>query len=156
MSDLRVPEALEESFRHWDDAGRPPQSGIAWPLGSWETTFPEHVAFLASLPNPLDRGGVKLACASASASSKGAIQGFIAAMIWGYGRVGYGPFRAARVPTTNPNSATNLQEAAETCRQYCCSSQHVFRSPPEKTAFRQRSPRVIMHEIWNGCPSPFV
>jgi hypothetical protein len=112
VTDLPVPEALEETFKRWDGSGRPAQSGTAWPLASWETTFPDQKAYLASLPNPLDRQAVTEACASAAASPNEAVQGFIAAMIWGYGRVGYGPFRTARVLTGNQRSPALLQEAA--------------------------------------------
>ncbi len=112
LSDLPVPGALEDVLRGWADAGRPAQSGVDWTIRSWETTFPQHAAYLARLPNPLDRQAVTQACASASASPGDALQGFIAAMIWGYGRVGYGPFRTARVLAGTADSPATLQEAA--------------------------------------------
>jgi hypothetical protein len=46
-----------------------------------------------------------------------AVRVFVAAMVWGYGRVGYGPFRAARVLAENPNAPEILLEAAVRVRR---------------------------------------
>jgi hypothetical protein len=39
-------------------------------------------------------------------------------MIWGYGRVGYGPFRTARVLTENSEAATTLQDAGSELHEH--------------------------------------
>ena len=41
-----------------------------------------------------------------------AVRVFVAAMVWGYGRVGYGPFRTARVLAENSSAPEVLLEAA--------------------------------------------
>lgn len=112
MSDDAVPQALEELFSRWVDAGRPPQTGTVWPTRSWTATFPEYGRLLDHLPSPLGRVAVTEACAGAASTPEDAARAFIVAMIWGYGRVGYGPFRTARVLHENPGSGTTLQEAA--------------------------------------------
>lgn len=112
MNDLPVPRELEDLVLTWHKAGRPSQPGTAWPARSWTRTFSEHRAYLADLPNPIDRSSVAQVCASASSTQEQAVQGFIATMIWGYGRIGYGPFRTARVLSENPESPEVLQQVA--------------------------------------------
>jgi hypothetical protein len=46
-----------------------------------------------------------------------AVRVFVAAMVWGYGRVGYGPFRTARVLAENPSAPEILLEAAVRARR---------------------------------------
>ena len=45
-----------------------------------------------------------------------AVRAFIAAMVWGYGPSGYGPFRTCRVLASNPDAPRRLLEAAEAAR----------------------------------------
>jgi hypothetical protein len=66
------------------------------------------------LPNPIDRAAV-LASVRGD-DERAAVEAFIAAMVWGYGRVGYGPFRTARVLTENKDAAPILREAADRVR----------------------------------------
>lgn len=46
-----------------------------------------------------------------------AIGAFIVAMIWGYGTVGYGPWRTQRILDTNDDVAARLAEVARVARQ---------------------------------------
>ena len=45
-----------------------------------------------------------------------AVRAFIAAMVWGYGPSGYGPFRTCRVLASNPDAPRRLLDAAEAAR----------------------------------------
>ena len=66
----------------------------------------------AALPERLDRSAVRRACVHAAISPTHAERSFFAVMAWGYGRVGYGPFRVRRVLDATPNAGARLQTAA--------------------------------------------
>jgi hypothetical protein len=88
---------------------RSTQPGICWPADRWAARFPDHCDLIDTLPNPLDRGHVRNAVQGrlAVGDTEGA---FLATMIWGYGRVGYGHFRTGQV-LANPGSAAALKGA---------------------------------------------
>lgn len=111
-----VPPPLAEIAQRWVAAGRPAQQASRWSLGSWRQWLPEHAPFLEQLPNPINRDDVTRLCRSAGDGETDALQGFIAAMVWGYGPVGYGPFRTARVLRENGAAASTLAEAARRAR----------------------------------------
>jgi hypothetical protein len=96
----------------WRAAGSPSQQGIAWPRQHWMVAFPSHAATFAALPEHLDRTAVRQACVRASVSPADAERSFLAVMAWGYGRVGYGPFRVRRVLDAAPDAGVRLQAAA--------------------------------------------
>ena len=95
---------------------RPRQQGSYWSLRPWQLAFPERSEFLASLPNPISRADVIDACREAHLGSEAAVRGFLAAMIWGYGKVGYGPYRTARVLSDTAGAAASLAEVARVAR----------------------------------------
>jgi hypothetical protein len=107
-----VPDPLRDALARWGDQGRPEQSGVAWPLGGWQRTLPAYAQFFASLPNPIARPDVAARAEDADRSPDAATESFLAAMVWGYGRVGYGPFRTAQVLAVNPQVAPTLLEVA--------------------------------------------
>jgi Putative 8-oxoguanine DNA glycosylase OGG-like protein len=74
--------------------------------------FPSHAAMFAALPEHLDRTAVRQACVHASVSQAEAERSFLAVMAWGYGRVGYGPFRVRRVLDAAAGADVRLQAAA--------------------------------------------
>ena len=74
--------------------------------------FPAHVPVLTVLPDRLSRPLVRHACRNAAGTPAAALDAFIAVMAWGYGRVGYGPFRVRRVLASIPDSGERLQAAA--------------------------------------------
>ncbi|WP_414635464.1 hypothetical protein [Actinophytocola sp.] len=86
-----------------------------WSRTSWRAFLPDHVALLDRLPNPIGRADVTAAVRECL--EQDAVPAFVAAMVWGYGRVGYGPFRTARVLTDNPGAPTVLREAAHRVRR---------------------------------------
>ncbi|MGI9091878.1 MAG: hypothetical protein ACR2FF_00205 [Mycobacteriales bacterium] len=103
---------LEETARRWREHGRPPQPASRWSRVSWEKEFESYRDFLRSLPDRVGRGEATDHARDASGSAEGAVRAFLAAMIWGYGPVGYGPYRTARVLRENPDAADRLAEIA--------------------------------------------
>ena len=112
-----APETLRQVLARWEARGRPTQPAIGWSLWSWQAALPRHAEYLASLPNPLDRSGVTAEAAEAAGSPHGALRAFLAAMVWGYGRVGYGPFRTARVLADNPQATDIVMRIADRTRR---------------------------------------
>ena len=108
-----VPSAVGRLVGEWRAAGSPPQDGIGWPRQRWMAQFPAHVPVLAALPDRLSRPLVRQACRNAAGTPAAALDAFIAVMAWGYGRVGYGPFRVRRVLASIPDSGERLQAAAD-------------------------------------------
>jgi 8-oxoguanine DNA glycosylase-like protein len=83
----------------------------------------------AGAPGPY-RTAVRQACVRASVSLADAESSFLAVMAWGYGRVGYGPFRVRRVLDAAPNAGVQLQAAAGAAAEgrpveaYACLGDH--------------------------------
>jgi len=96
----------------WRAAGSPPQEGMAWPRQRWTDQFPTHASTFANLPDYLTRSVVRRACLSAANGPADAERAFLAVMVWGYGQVGYGPFRVRRLLDTTPHAGAHLQAAA--------------------------------------------
>lgn len=89
--------AFRELAGRWDGQGRPRQPPIAWPRDRWLQALPDHAAFLRQLPPRLDRDVVRTVGASAAVGPRQAVEAFVATMAWGFGGVGYGPHRTARM-----------------------------------------------------------
>jgi hypothetical protein len=89
-----------------------------WSSRSWQAFLPQYAEYIASLPNPIDRTAVRAEVTRASDSPDDAVRAFIATMVWGHGRVGYGAFRTARVLTDNPGAAEVLMEVAAVTRRH--------------------------------------
>jgi hypothetical protein len=107
-----VPSAVGRLVAEWRAAGSPSQGGIEWPRQRWMAQFPGQVPVLAVLPDRLSRPLVRQACWDAAGTPAAALDAFIAVMAWGYGRVGYGPFRVRRVLASVPDPGERLQAAA--------------------------------------------
>jgi Putative 8-oxoguanine DNA glycosylase OGG-like protein len=108
-----VPEAVLELLGTWQPRGRPGQAGINWPRARWQERFPECEDLFACLPDRLDREHVRVACAGAASTPAAAWQGFMVVMVWGYGRVGYGPWRTARIRSDTPKVQDRLARVAQ-------------------------------------------
>lgn len=87
-----VPKGLERLLR---DGRHQIQPGIAWPQQRWLSAFPSRQVF-RTLPAALDRNRVRTACTRVTTGEDGALNAFLVAMAWGYGEVGYGPWRVAQ------------------------------------------------------------
>ncbi|WP_406631071.1 hypothetical protein [Amycolatopsis sp. WGS_07] len=112
-----VPAALTSTVQRWREEGEPAQPAVRWSRDAWRKHFPHRHAFLDALPDLVDRAEATRHAAHA-ATPEGAEQAFLAAMIWGYGRVGYGPWRTARVLTENPSAPERLAEVALVAREH--------------------------------------
>lgn len=88
------PRALRDLMRR---RGRRRQAPMDWARSrdAWTTQFPQE-SMIRRLPNALDREAVRDACGDATRSEEAAKDAFLATMAWGYGEVGYGPWRAAQ------------------------------------------------------------
>jgi hypothetical protein len=110
---LRVaPHAVRELIDAWRAAGRPSQPGIRWPRDRWIDAFPQQCQLLQGLPDAVDRAAIRAAARQAADGPTQAVDAFVAAMVWGYGRVGYGPWRTRRVLHATPDAAASLATAA--------------------------------------------
>jgi hypothetical protein len=107
-----IPPHVGRAVSDWRAAGSPAQGGIVWPRQRWAQRFPSHSAMLATLPDQLSRPVVRRACSGAAAGPADAERAFLAVMAWGYGRVGYGPFRVQRMLDAAPDAGVWLQTAA--------------------------------------------
>jgi Putative 8-oxoguanine DNA glycosylase OGG-like protein len=76
------------------------------------STFPDFAEWLVDVPNPISRDDARRL--ADPATPDGAVQVFLASMIWGYGPVGYGPWRTKRVLDSNAQAAERLAEVART------------------------------------------
>ncbi|MGW7533903.1 8-oxoguanine DNA glycosylase OGG fold protein [Amycolatopsis sp. NPDC054798] len=115
--EIPVPAALTSTVQRWQEQGSPAQPPVRWSLAAWRKHFPNQHAFLDALPERIDRTEATRHAAHA-ATPEGAEQAFLTAMIWGYGRVGYGPWRTARVLTENPHAVDRLAEVALVAREH--------------------------------------
>lgn len=111
-----VPDALRRACAEWKQTRQLPQSSVTWSMPLWQRWLPEHSGELSALPNPIGRAAVLDVCRTAASSREEAVRGFIAAMVWGHGSVGYGAFRTARVLRENDGAADRLLEVATRAR----------------------------------------
>jgi hypothetical protein len=107
-----APGRLHELVSHWSTSGRPSQGGVWWSRPTWLATLPHYRGLFAGLPDTVDRETIARVGDQAANGEAEALQAFVAAMVWGYGRVGYGAFRTARVLADNPDAPRILCEAA--------------------------------------------
>lgn len=108
-----VPDELTSLVQRWDAARRPAQSAIDWPRTAWTAAIPAHAGLMKALPERIDRELVRTLAHTAAGGDGQAMTAFVAAMVWGYGRTGYGPWRTCRVLEQNPAVVTHLRRAAE-------------------------------------------
>lgn len=111
-----MPARLQRLFDSWVRAGRPRQKGFSWNRESWRRHLPEHTELFGLLPDLIDRDAVRPQVQQAL-DRHDAARAFVAVMIWGYGKTGYGPFRTMRVLGKNTGVEEILLEAAERCRR---------------------------------------
>jgi hypothetical protein len=109
----RPPAAVIRVVEGWQAHGRPRQPAIRWPRERWLAAFPASSQALGSLPNHLDRATVRASCLDAPSSPAAARHAFLVAMAWGYGTVGYGPWRTARILQESPNAPDRLAKVAQ-------------------------------------------
>jgi hypothetical protein len=108
-----VPEAVAEVMARGQADGQPTQPGIGWPRARWLARFPESEALLTSLPDRLDRVTVRARCSSAATSPESAWQAFLVVVVWGFGTVGYGPWRTAQILAATVEAQERLASVAQ-------------------------------------------
>jgi hypothetical protein len=106
-----VPTRLYLLLTAWDQQDRPAQPGIGWNHATWSERLPAHRELFDRLPNPIDRSTAQAHVQHANRAGR-YLEAFVAAMVWGYGGVGYGPYRTARVLTSNPPAAAIFRKIA--------------------------------------------
>jgi hypothetical protein len=111
-----VPTPVQDVFARWRTAGSRPQQGMTWPRDRWITYLPQHADALRALPELLDRDRVRRACSDPALDAARAEDAFLAVMAWGYGGVGYGPYRTHKILTATPDAGQRLSWAARRLR----------------------------------------
>ncbi|WP_155807489.1 8-oxoguanine DNA glycosylase OGG fold protein [Brevibacterium sp. VCM10] len=108
---MTTPDALITTYERWRQAGRPTQVPSKWNQKSWTNQLGQYEDFFKELKgDPIDRKqAVQLA--PVVTNEEEAVQVFLLAMLWGYGLVGYGPFRTRRI-LDRPEAAAELFEVA--------------------------------------------
>lgn len=107
-----VPARLKTILHHHTSGGARAQKSIEWPRDRWLTWFPEHAHILRNVPAELDRAAVRT-MAETPASRDDALAGFLAAMVWGFGRAGYGPWRVRQALDRHADLPDTLLRAAK-------------------------------------------
>jgi hypothetical protein len=89
---VTIPDRLVSLVRG-DETRRVKQPVIEFAPDRWIERAPDYAEVIADLPAQLDRTSVHEFCDRQPLDDSGALGIFIASQIWGYGQVGYGPFR---------------------------------------------------------------
>lgn len=113
---MNTPDALITTYKRWQKAGRPTQIPSKWNQKSWTNQLKRYEDFFDRLKgDPIDRKqAVQLS--PVVTDEEEAVQVFLLAMLWGYGLVGYGPFRTRRI-LDRPEAAAELLEVAEVAQR---------------------------------------
>jgi hypothetical protein len=109
----RPPAAVVRVVGAWQAHGRPRQPATRWPRKRWLVAFPESSRELTLLPDYLDRATVRAACLGAPSSPAAARRAFLVVMAWGYGTVGFGPWRTARILQESSHAPDRLARVAQ-------------------------------------------
>ena len=113
VKNVEVPEKLISLFERWESVGRPAQSGVSWQREAWKRLFPGHAEVFDRLPECLGRDAVRRVVPAASRDKNSALEAFLLSMAWGYGGVGYGPWRTKRIMCSNPNAPEVFMQASK-------------------------------------------
>lgn len=125
MGDVTIPADLVALVEAWKKDGRPDQDPITWNRRRWlsdpdvRVAYPELTRFetlITELPNPIGRDDVRKLAQLASAGEREALDAFVASMVWGFGRTGYGAYRTNRILAVNPDAGRHLHAVALSLR----------------------------------------
>ena len=109
-----VPDPIRRLVEQWIADGRPPQPSTEWHRDAWVADFPAHAAWLAGLPELLDRPAVRVASVGAGKNPNAAVDAYLAVMAWGYGKgVGYGRWRTGQILASRSDAADRLHAVAQ-------------------------------------------
>ena len=140
-----VPAAPERLAQALGDGSSPPppQEGMSWKREPWARRLSAVLGieeFLASLPDTVDRVAVLASVRDSEALGRTDLA-FVAAMIWGYGSSGYGPYRTARVLTGGSDEVDQsvlerFRSGARTAReQGAVAGFYAMNNPPGRVAY---------------------
>lgn len=111
-----VPAAVRAIVAEWCANSHAPQPAIRWPRDRWIRELKTYRSVFESFPDLLGREQVRSFARSAASSSSDATVAFLAVMCWGFGSVGYGPYRTRRV-LDHPDAPEILLKVAQKLRQ---------------------------------------
>ncbi len=123
---MTAPPAVVRLVDSWVAEGSPPQEPIRWSPERWlagSDRYPRAEGYsgiveevVAALPARLARADVAKFGASAADGAEEALMAFVATMVWGFGRTGYGVFRTDRILAVNKDAAAKLRHVAQVVR----------------------------------------
>ena len=92
VDNLRLKTLMES----WQKAQLQPQEAFDWSRSTtrWQRDLPEYANFIDQLPSLIDRKFLRGLIAKKEHS---VLEKFLAVMIWGYGDLGYGPYRVNKM-----------------------------------------------------------
>ena len=108
MTATEAPTSVVQIVSTWIDGGRQPQNAIPWMRERWMKAFPKYRGLLEDLPDALDRQVVSAYGHIAAAGNLEAERAFVVVMAWGFGSVGYGPWRTKRILDSTADSPARL------------------------------------------------
>lgn len=112
---MTTPDALTTTYERWQKAGRPTQIPSKWNRKSWTNQLGQYEEFFNGLTNDLIDRKQAVQLSPTVTNEDDAVQVFLLAMLWGYGLVGFGPFRTRRI-LDRPEAAAELLEVAQTAQ----------------------------------------
>lgn len=113
---MTIPDALITTYERWQEAGRPTQIPSKWNQKSWTNQLEQYEEFFNRLKNDrIDRKQAVQVSPTVTNEDE-AVQVFLLSMLWGYGLVGYGPFRTRRI-LDRPEAAAELLEVAQVAQR---------------------------------------
>lgn len=111
-----VPSELLATYERWTALDRPAQPASTWFPQRWTARLPAYADFIEALPSPISRDDVASQFVGADDSEESALRAFLAALIWGHGRNGYGAYRTAGVLGAAEHAGQVLLEAMQVVR----------------------------------------
>lgn len=115
---MAAPESLRALVERSRGEGNPAQSPIGWPMSRWVRNFPLFREAIQRMPTKLDRSAGRDVARVATESEDAAVAAFIASMAWGFGAVGYGPYRTQQMLLRTPRGSQLLQSVAVAVRDH--------------------------------------
>lgn len=109
---MNTPDALITTYERWQTAGRPTQVPSKWNRNSWTNQLGKYKEFFNSLEDDRIDRKQAVQLSPIVTNEEEAVKVFLLAMLWGYGLVGYGPFRTRRI-LDRPEAAAELLEVAQ-------------------------------------------
>ncbi len=116
---------LSKIIHIWQADGKPPQETFNWNSSkkNWIQTFPNYLEFLENkVPIDLGRAEVRAIFENQKIEVD---QKFLASMIWGYGNIGYGPYRV-NIMLSQKDTKKILSEAYEIASEGAPKEAYLF------------------------------